>query len=171
MTVEIPAWVQNPLIWILGLSFAAAVFGAGKWVGAISSDRASFKELSKEVRADIKEILRRIGPAAISNARPIQLTELGQNISKAIDASKWASSQPTQIEKNATGISDYDVQVSAFNYVEACDFDEEMESKIKDCAFSRGLNIKQVLDVLAIELRDHLLCSLRFDPVSEPNGI
>lgn len=51
----------NPWVWVgLLVALVGAVFALGQWKGRVDADRASFKELMKEVRDDIKEILRRL---------------------------------------------------------------------------------------------------------------
>lgn len=51
----------NPWVWVdLLVALVGAVFALGQWKGRVDSDRASFKKLTKEVRDDIKEILRRL---------------------------------------------------------------------------------------------------------------
>ena len=61
----------------------------------------------------------------------------------------------------------YDIQELAFKYVEDFTPDGAMESRIKQCAYENGLKRKQVLDVLAIELRDRLLRLRQMDPPGE----
>ena len=57
-------WLTSPmawaaLVWLLSLG-AGTTFALGLWRGRVDSDRAWLKELTEEIRDDIKEILRRL---------------------------------------------------------------------------------------------------------------
>ena len=69
---------------------AAAVLlvGVGTWVGGVNADRKhlkqdaardrkAFAEATKEIRRDIREILRRLPPALVPGSSPLQLTDRG----------------------------------------------------------------------------------------------
>ena len=83
---------MNPTYWALGLSATVVIaaisfaYKYGKWQGEVDNDRNNFKEFIKEVRSDVKEILSRLPAKPISSSSPIRLTELGERISKKIDA-------------------------------------------------------------------------------------
>ena len=174
-------WYTNPLVWIGVLSFSAVtvgiIFGAGQWKGKVDSDRDAFKAFMASIKQDIEKIHSRIddifgklgGPATIKIASPITLMELGQSISETLGASAWAEERAPRLLKRVAGAGAYDIQVFAYQYVE----DEftpnpAMEATIKQCAYENGLRRKQVLDVLAIELRDRLLRLRQLEPQDPP---
>ena len=56
--------------------------------------------------------------------------------------------------------SSYDIQELCFDYVKnEWKVPDETESLIRECAYENGTDRKQVLDVIAVELRDRLLSS------------
>ena len=134
------------------------IFAAGQWKGRVDSDRDIFRSTLKEIRDDIKRVFQLLPRETIGGSSPLRLTELGRSISQTLNASQWAEDASRRLADRAEGQSPYDIQVMAFDYVEK-EFkpDGDMESQIKRCAYDNGLRRKQVLDVLAIELRDALL--------------
>lgn len=79
---------ENPLVYWIALGIAGLIFGIGAWVGAVNADRRSFKEFMTEVRDDLKKILARLPPRVFAGESPIELTDLGKNISTK-DGPKW----------------------------------------------------------------------------------
>ena len=173
-------WYINPLVWIGALSLSAVavgiIFGAGQWKGKVDSDREAFKAFMASIKQDIEKIHSRIddifgklgGPATLKTSSPITLTELGQSVSETLGATAWAVARANELSPRVAGAVAYDIQVFAFEYVEKdAVFDAAMEEAIKQCAYEYGLRRKQVLDVLAIELRDRLLRLGQLDPPEE----
>ena len=54
------------------------------------------------------------------------------------------------------GKQDYQIQKFSFDYVRK-NLEEKLQIKVEICAYERGLVKSDVLDVLAVELRDELL--------------
>ena len=113
----------------------------------------------KEIRTDIKGIFERIWPATAISESPIKLTELGQEISARLDAGEIAESLVPQFRARVSGMLPYEVQELCFKYMNGDEFvpHDDVRTLILQCAFDKGLKRKQVLDVIAIELRDRLL--------------
>ena len=170
-------WYINPLVWIGTLSLSAVavgiIFGAGQWKGKVDSDRDAFRTFMSNIRQDIDYIHSRIddilgrlgGPATLKTTSPVTLTELGQSVSETLGASAWAEEQAPRLLGQVADAGAYDIQVFAYRYVED-EFmpDPATEATIKQCAYENGLRRKQVLDVLAIELRDRLLHLRQLEP-------
>ena len=112
-----------------------------------------------EIRTDIKGIFERIGPATAVSESPIKLTELGQEISARLDAGEIAESLVPQFRARVSGMLPYEVQELCFKYMNGDEFvpHDDVRTLILQCAFDKGLKREQVLDVIAIELRDRLL--------------
>ena len=144
-----------------------------KWRADVDTDRDAFKTFMSSIRQEIDKIHSHIdkihsriddifgklgGPATLKNASPTMLTELGQSISETLGASDWAEDLAPRLLKRVADADAYDIQVFAFQYVED-EFTPTpwMEATIKQCAYENGLRRKQVINVLAIELRDQLL--------------
>ena len=161
-------WFGSAVAWVgalAGLSVVVGIiFAAGQWKGRVDSDRDTFRSTLKEIRDDIKRIFQLLPRETIGGSSPLQLTDLGRSISQTLDAAQWAENTSRRLAGRTEGQSPYDIQSMAFDYVEKeFEPDGDMESQIKQCAYENGLRRKQVLDVLAIELRDALL-ALRSSP-------
>ena len=68
------------------LAVIALIFKFSSWYGEVNSDRKRIINFMEEIRKDIKDILSRLPPSPTTNSSPIQLTELGIQISENIDA-------------------------------------------------------------------------------------
>ena len=149
----------NPWVWVgLLVALVGAVFTLGQWKGKVDSDRASFKDFMKEVRNDIKEILRRLPSHVLGGGSPLQLTEYGRSISERLDAVALAQEIAPRLQVQIEGKAPYEIQERCFDYVRhEYEPPDEVESLIKTCAYDHGIDRGQVLDVLAVELRDKLL--------------
>ena len=148
-------WVVNPLgiATIIGM-----LIGAGVWIGSVNTDRTSFKDFMAEVRKDIKAILERLPTPVAAGKSPLQLTGLGNKISKSLKAKDWASNIAQELKEQVVDKEAYDIHDFCFNYVSnEMEASPEQEKLLKACAYEAGVNREQVLTVLAIELRDKLL--------------
>lgn len=131
------------------------------WKGGVDEHRkeinGTLRDFMAEIRDDIKTILGRLPSPSIVGGSPLRLTELGEKISRALDLSAWASRTAADLRGAVRDKSAYEVQEFCFNYVREFEPDGEQDEKIKECAFENGIDIRSVLDVLAVELRDELL--------------
>ena len=132
-----------------------------EWRAGVDTDRRDLKAFMTEIRAELSRIHSRIddifgklgGPATVKTASPITLTDLGRSISETLEASAWAADRAEELSDRIANSPAYDIQELAFQYVERYVPDNALEEKIKQCAYENGLRRKQVLDVLAMELR------------------
>ena len=155
-------WFANPLFWIAFLSLlsvaAGAIFAFGQWKGKVDSDRASFKGFMTEVRNDIKEILGRLPSHTLTGSSPLRLTDLGRTISERLDAPALAQDLAPFLQERIKGKTPYEIQEMCFDYIRhEYKPPDEVEALIKTCAYDNGIDRGQVVDVLAVELRDRLL--------------
>ena len=148
-------WLTNPLFLLVA---ASTLIGVGIWIGKVNEHRNTVHAFMVEIREDIKRILGRLPSATVGGHSPLQLTELGQSISEALDAPRWAEGSARMLAVRAKGKLPFDIQDFCMRYVHH-EFhpSADLEAKIKSCAYENGIDSKQVLDVLAIELRDKLL--------------
>ena len=146
-------------VWVAFLlPLIGAIFVLGQWKGKVDSDRASFKEFMKEVRNDIKEMLRRLPSHTLAGGSPLQLTNLGRSISERLGAAALAQDMAPLLQAQIKEKKPYEIQEKCFDYVRhEYEPPDEVESLIKTCAYDHGIDLGQVLDVLAVELRDKLL--------------
>ncbi len=143
------------------IGIVAAAIRVGEWKGKLDSDRTDFKKFIEEVRKDIKEILLRLSPAVTDKSSPLKLTDLGRSISDRLKASEWAKETAPSIIDEVTGKHPYEIQNFCLDYVTTdIQLTPSMDQQIKSCAYENGITKRQVLEVLAIELRDELIGAL-----------
>ncbi len=169
-------WHETPTAWswaeiaaVVGIVMAMIavviiVFKAGSWKGRVDGHMTAVNAFMNEISADIKIILGRLGPATVETGSPMQLTDLGHSVSADIGASEWARARAKVLAAEVDGMLAYDIQALAFQHAEKFEYGRDMEVRIKQCASDRGLKRQQVLDVLAIELRDQLLSLQGLEP-------
>ena len=86
-------WCTNPVVWISAITALVmagrAVFLIGQWKGKVDEAQSAFKttleSFMEEIRADIKRIFERIGPATATGGSPIGLIDSGRKISARLD--------------------------------------------------------------------------------------
>ena len=131
------------------------------WKGGVDEHRneinRTLRDLMAEIRDDIKTILGRLPSPSVAVGSPRRLTELGKEISRTLGLSSWADRAAADLREQVGGKSAYEIQESCFEYVRSLSPDEAQDAAIKDCAFENGIEVRDVLDVLAVELRDRLL--------------
>ena len=156
---------NNPTIVFLALS---AIVGIAYWAGSIHARVGTFGRFMQEVRDDIKEIrkdirelFKWIPSAAVDKSSPLQLTELGKTISAELKASDWVKQTVPALLVRVEGKDPYEIQEFCLEYVtEEFIPSEDMDREVRTCAYENGLTKRQVLEVLAVELRDELLKSV-----------
>ena len=154
------AWLtSNPWAWfIIALTVAGIVFKGGLWVGAVNTDRTALKSAVNEIRDDIKRILQWIPSKTIDSGSPLKLTNLGKLVSEGIGAPAIVRPLAAGLRARADGKLPYDIQELCFDFIrDEYEPGDEVETEIKRCAYQNGIDRAEVLDVLAIELRDEVL--------------
>ena len=164
-------WYTNPIVWlgaIAALVTALAmvirtVYRFGRWQGKVDEAQLEFKNtlesFMKEIRTDIEKIFERMSSGTSTNGSPIRLTELGQMISERLGASAIADSFVPQFRTRVSGMQPYEVQEHCFAYFRGDEYapSDDVNTLILQCAFDNGISREQVVDVIALELRDRLL--------------
>ena len=159
------AWLFIPTTVIAVIAAGTLIFKFGTWVSDVNADRREFRDFMKEVRADIREIrskiesiLDRLPPVPARDGSPLRLTDLGERITKTLGGRAWAQETAAVLAERAQGKQPYDIQELCTAYVrEEFAPTAELDAQIKACAYESSLKREQVLEVLAIELRDVLL--------------
>lgn len=154
------------------------VFFIGNWKGKVDErvenikgttddDRSAFRAFAEEIRGDIKKILLRLDPIA-EGASPLSLNELGKKVSGEIGAGEWAVRVAPTLSDRVKGMAEYDIQGFCFNYVDdELKLSDEQRERVKQAAYSNGLDEDTVRRVLAFELRDRLLDLAGLDHAGE----
>ena len=160
-----PEWFNTPLIIIATMAVGTGLIRFGQWMGSVNSDRDVFKEFMRDIRNDIKEIrasitgiFARLPASPIAGESPYRLTDLGRAMSDSLGGRAWAERVAPSLSQLVRGREPYEVQDICFGYVrnEFTPTDEQ-DARIRACAYENALSRDQVLDVLAVELRDILL--------------
>ena len=148
-----------------------AIADPSKWVAEVNNDRKSLKKAIKEIRRDVKKILSHLNlGTVVDNSSPLQLTEMGKEISQELNAKQWAEKVAPSLTAELADRSEYEIQEECFDYVRnmplketrsavsihACDphASDIQASMLFRSAFHHGIDVDAVKDVLAIELRD-----------------
>ncbi len=154
LAVTLDDWMWAPII--VGAIFILTMFAAFiRWQSKVDTDRGNFREFMTEVRADIKEILRRMPPVPVAGSSPLRLTEFGEELSAWINAHAWAASVAPTVPL-AGGEKPFQLDAVAERYTKE-NLDGHMDQQMAECAFEFGINKEGVRDVLRVVLRDALL--------------
>ena len=150
---------MNPVAWVVAVT---TIFGVGVWVGSVNSDRKNFKEFMQEVRTKLDRLLQRLPRQTLATGSPLQLTELGEEISEQLGALAIAKEAVQSVLDEARGKSAYQIQELSFVYFQQrYKPDPDLERRMQDCAFENGIQIGQIQEVFAVHLRDELLKELK----------
>ena len=153
-------WLNSPVI-VVVISAASAMVGIGIWIGKVNTNlstlNTSLSQFMKEIRDDIKKIFERLPSPTLSGSSPLRLNELGRSISEKLEGRTWAEETAPQLVGKMRDKSSYEIQSQCFDFVEQAELEQSMRKAVLDCAYENGISEDQVLDVLAIELRDTAL--------------
>ena len=166
-------WYTNPVVWIGAITalviIGRVVFLIGQWKGKVDEAQSAFKttlvSFMEEIRAEVGRIHARIDDifgslprTEIASGSPLTLTDLGRRISDCLNAKALAATIADSLRERARGRKPYQIQEMCFDYVKN-DYDPPVEvvDAIGECAYEHGVKRDQVLNVLAVELRDKLL--------------
>ena len=151
------------------LAALATVIGIGVWVGRMTEFKSATTKRLEEILQKIDRIFERLPPVSVSTGSPLRLTELGRKISDALDAPKWLEPMEARLQEKVGDKSAYEIQTFCFDYIHnAFEPNPTQDAEIKECAYENGIEVKGVLDVLAVELRDKLLGARAPPPTPQP---
>ena len=161
-----PEWFNNPLFIFAPISGAIAlIWKFGGWYTAVNTDRGDFTDFMKAMEGELKEINARINGifirlkgAPFTSQSPLQLTDLGHTISKEMLAEQWAIQVATDLIDAAKGKPDHEIHEFAFDYAKNRMIPTKtMDEHIRSAAYKYSLSRGQVLEIMAIELRNKLM--------------
>ena len=144
------------------IAIGSLIFAVGRWLGAANADRASFEDITAEVRCDLKEILMRL-PKVDST---IRLTELGKQVSEAVGAGTLARELAPDLLQRAAGKRPHEIFRLCTDYInDTFEPTREQRDLFHATARERTVSLTEVLQVIVVELWDLLL--ERAAPASE----
>ena len=151
------------------------VFDA-EWTGTVNSDMGWLKETVKEIKTNIAtlqdsiyKIWDRMPSSTVHESSPLRLSEVGRSISETLDGRKWAEKTAGQLVDSLREKSAYEIQSYCFDFVEDVELEHSMRRAILGCAYENGVTEDEVLEVLAIELRDRVLSLTERSPDALPD--
>ncbi len=154
---------QNWPIISLVILVAGVAWRARGWVSSVDTKIENVEKGIKEISDFLGTVFR----STIVPNSPISLTDLGLEISKTLNASQWAKSEAIKLvrEENLRSKkpSHYIIERHCFDIIEGRVEATPMQESVEKCAYKKGLKKQQVLDVLAVELRDALFEQLGMD--------
>ena len=118
-------------------------------------DRSVIRSFMEEIRDDIKEIFKSLGPATVEGGSPLRLTDFGKEIATHIGARTWASELAPQFVDEVRDKKPFEVDRFCEEYVTRR-LTEEWKNKVAECAYEFGTRQDNVLPVLRVVLRDEL---------------
>ena len=132
-------------------------------MGAVNSERQSWRDTLNKISENIDTIISFVTPKTVMLGSPTKYTELGAAISGEINAKDIANTLANGAVSQVEGKHPYEVEKFCFKYVEESKLTAEQKDVVYTAAYEHGLDAEDVYDVIAIELRDHLLTLLRED--------
>ena len=160
------SWLAEQPAWFW-LSVATVLVCIGIWVGTVSTGLKTTRGALTEIRSDIRDIrhdvaslLRGLLPdrSLLTNDSPLRVTALGEKIARQIGAEEVVTQMARHVRPRVIGKSEYEVQEECFSYLrDQYRPQHNVEERILKSAYDHGLSRGQVIDVLAVMLRDELL--------------
>lgn len=152
---------NDPRAYLAIIAIGGLIFACGRWVGAVNSDRKTFKDFMAEVREDIKEILGRLPTKVVDSTSPIRLTELGRRVSAAVGAQALADELARNLLPQAEGKRPHEIARLCTDYVnDAFEPTSEQLDLFDATAYEEGISPTEVRQVIVVELRDRLLAAV-----------
>ena len=160
----------TPWLAIVGAVAAAIVIGGvlvsiGIWIGSVNTSLKSLREAVPEIKGSVDKIreninglLHELTSRTLNPGSPLKPNELGRKVSESIDAPAIVKGLAPGLCDRANGKPPYDIQELCFNFIRD-DYEpsDEVEKNIKEFAYENGISRADVMDVLAVELRDEIL--------------
>lgn len=151
-------FISNNPSAVIALGFA--LVGVGIWLGSMQTNISALKEAVKEIKDDIKKIFDRLPSKVADDQSPLQLNDLGKRISIELEASEWARTTALSLYEDQKGKQPYEIQEFCQDFVRKIALTEQLQNKVYNSAYQHGISKGDVLEVMAIELRDELLRQL-----------
>ncbi len=162
----------TPFIVTVGIVSVGALVGIGIWVGRINANlehlasdvtahRSKLKDFMREIRDDIKKILRALPPPQTAvSASPTPLSEFGERVAAGVDALDWAAQTAKSIlaDKELQELEPFQIEAFCAIYLEKESRKKGIvQDKVQKAIYEFGVDLDRALPVLRIPLREALL--------------
>ena len=144
----------------------------GEIQGQLAEVHRQFAEIHRqlaEVHRQIGEIFGRLPSEAVAGTSPLRLTELGKRVSEAVDGRELAVELAQGLLPQAEGKRPHQIARLCSDYVnDTFKPTAEQLDRFEAAAYEEGITRSEVFQVIAIELRDHLLAHALPAPQTVP---
>ena len=172
-------WITNilnspPALVLLGLAILSGGVSLIIWYANVNSDRASFRVFVNEVKGDIKKILWALDPTTrpVERGSAIRLSEYGKKVRTEINADEAIKPVVAKIAEKVKGYTFYAIQEECLRYARQ-DFlgdirvsHKTLADLLEVYAYTNGIDISIVLEVIGVVLRDKVFDRLGLHPPS-----
>ena len=155
---------DNPLLAVGAIALLCtlgfAIFRAGAWYNAVNVDRSEFRAFVKEIRDKFERILERLHPTqTVRPGSPLQLTELGEEISGSFNVKQWAQIEARKLIANIGDKEAFEIFEMCIAHVKTLleEADGDLEKRLRTAAYDHGINTEEVRKVYEVELRDAVI--------------
>ena len=168
---------------LTGLAVTVAIgtltFRGGRWVEGVNRQLSGHRSLLRDhssllrdhssllnshtallnqIRREIKKLFNRLPSSTVEENSPLRLSALGREIAEAIAASAWARKMAGCLRERVSGMRPDQIHEFCFTYLyDEYQPDTALGDAISIAAYENGIDQTEVLDVLAIVLRDELM--------------
>lgn len=147
----------NPLWILVALTVLGLAVKGLFWLRDVHNMKEGWQTFAKEIRDDIKKILERIPPpTTLESASPLRLSEIGEKISKSMNAAAWATRVAPSLASDVAGKQPFEIDQFSDKYVETR-LDVDDTAWVAKQAYEAGVTPAAVRAVLRVVLRDELL--------------
>ena len=152
-------WLSTPLTIVAIVAILTGlgtiltfVWKIGRWTNKIDSGVEQFTSFAGEIRADIKQIFLRLPPVPVAGRSPLELTEFGQGIAKALQVHQWATELAPTLVDEVADKRPFEVDQFSDTYVTSR-LDEQWNERVAGTAYDFGIDRSGVLSVMRVVLR------------------
>ena len=145
------------------IAFGSVLWRVFWWVAKIdplpdglAKTNGQIEQLAREIRGDIKSILRLLPGSTVAGASPLQLTDTGRSVAERLDAHEWARKLAPKLLDEVAGLEPFQIDQFSERYAERR-LSDEMTTRVAKYVYESGRVRARVLSVLHIVLRDELL--------------
>ena len=163
-----------PALVLLGLALLSGGVSLIIWYANVNSDRDSFRRFVNEVKGDIKKILWALDPKTrpVESGSPLRLSEYGEKVKAEINADEVIKPVVAKIADKVKHYTFYAIQEECLRYARQ-DFLDDIRASHKALAdllevyaYTNGIDISIVLEVIGVVLRDKVFDTLDLHPPS-----
>lgn len=149
------------IVVVLGgiIGAGAGLISIGEWKGKREAFEVEVSKFMSEIRDELKEISQKLPKSSVYSGSPLRLTELGETISDDLKIRAWAEKTALKVVSQTEGKDLYQIQNFCIDFVEKRKYNppKGFLKALRNSAYHKGVPIKTIEKVLAIELRDELL--------------